>query len=354
MMKLKGKAKPKAVESFLNDKRLLNDFLEVVERKIVEDKVEEAKQKLKSGEKAIININPLLIHVPTWQRELDVNRAKRIASDYNPYKWELPKVMLHNKKLVIVDGEHRIIGAVFGGMKFVQVEVLIGVTEADAIELFLSQGDDRRRMSPQDTYSAALEAKKEEYVTLKRICNNNHVAVKGDQEPIKNPIGILTSISDGISLAKNNPDLLNRILSIIGKLQWNAGKSAHEGKAYTAKVIRVFKKLYAYYSGREIEMETVLLNNCKGSKYFNDNLVEKWQDSLFDYLSNVIEKNIDIPNVSAKSTPKTRRKKQHNTHQMINLYTHSAGVTACGMISKKAFKIKRRNQSCTKIFGDGV
>ena len=54
---------------------------------------------------------------------------------------------------------------------------------------------------------------------------------------------------------------------------------------------------------------TVLLNNCKGSKYFNDNLVEKWQDSLFDYLSNVIEKNIDIPNVSAKSTPKTRRKK---------------------------------------------
>lgn len=66
MMKLKGKAKPKAVESFLNDKRLLNDFLEVVERKIVEDKIEEAKQKLKSGEKAIININPLLIHVPTW------------------------------------------------------------------------------------------------------------------------------------------------------------------------------------------------------------------------------------------------------------------------------------------------
>ena len=45
MMELKGKAKPKAVESFLNDKRLLNDFLEVVERKIVEDKIEEAKQK---------------------------------------------------------------------------------------------------------------------------------------------------------------------------------------------------------------------------------------------------------------------------------------------------------------------
>lgn len=162
-------------------------------------------------------------------------------------------------------------------------------------------------MSPQDTYSAALEAKKEEYVALKRICNNNHVAVKGDQEPIKNPIGILTSISDGISLAKNNPELLDRILSIIGKLQWNAGKSAFEGKAYTAKVIRVFKKLYAYYTGRETELETVLLNNCKGSQYFNDNLVEKWQDTMFDFLSDIIEKNIDNPVVIAV-TPKRSRK----------------------------------------------
>lgn len=307
MMELKGKAKPKAVESFLNDKRLLNDFLEVVERKIVEDKVEEAKQKLKSGEKAIININPLLIHVPTWQRDLDVNRAKRIATDYNPYKWELPKVMLHDKKLIIVDGEHRIIGAIFGGMKLVQVEVLVRITESEAIDLFLSQGDDRRRMSPQDTYSAALEAKKEEYVALKRICNNNHVAVKGDRKPVDNPVGILTPIKDGIKLAKSNPQLLDRILWLIGQLKWNAGKSVRDGKAYSSKVIRNFKNLYAYYAGREKEMENVLLNKCKGSQYFNDNLNEKWQDTMFDFLNGIIEQNIDIPVAAVQSTPKTRK-----------------------------------------------
>ena len=307
MMELKGKAKPKAVESFLNDKRLLNDFLEVVERKIVEDKVEEAKQKLKSGEKAIININPLLIHVPTWQRDLDVNRAKRIATDYNPHKWELPKVMLHDKKLIIVDGEHRIIGAIFGGMKLVQVEVLVRITESEAIDLFLSQGDDRRRMSPQDTYSAALEAKKEEYVALKRICNNNHVAVKGDRKPVDNPVGILTPIKDGIKLAKSNPQLLDRILWLIGQLKWNAGKSVRDGKAYSSKVIRNFKNLYAYYAGREKEMENVLLNKCKGSQYFNDNLNEKWQDTMFDFLNGIIEQNIDIPVAAVQSTPKTRK-----------------------------------------------
>ena len=77
-------------------------------------------------------------------------------------------------------------------------------------------------------------------------------------------------------------------------------------KAFSAKVLRVFKKLYAYYSGRETDMERVLLNNCKGSKYFNDNLSEKWQDSLFDFLSDVIEKNIYIPVIEAKTTTRKR------------------------------------------------
>lgn len=79
MMELKGKAKPKAVESFLNDKRLLNDFLEVVERKIVEDKVEEAKQKLKSGEKAIININPFY----DWTRDNERGIRCNVLKDEN-------------------------------------------------------------------------------------------------------------------------------------------------------------------------------------------------------------------------------------------------------------------------------
>ena len=53
-------------------------------------------------------------------------------------------------------------------------------------------------------------------------------------------------------------------------------------------------------------MERVLLNNCKGSKFFNDNLSEKWQDSLFDFLSDVIEKNIDIPVIETKTTSRKR------------------------------------------------
>ena len=54
-------------------------------------------------------------------------------------------------------------------------------------------------------------------------------------------------------------------------------------------------------------MENVLLNKCKGSQYFNDNLNEKWQDTMFDFLNGIIEQNIDIPVAAVQSTPKTRK-----------------------------------------------
>ena len=96
-------------------------------------------------------------------------------------------------------------------------------------------------------------------------------------------------------------------------MKWNAGRSVRDGKAYSSKVIRNFKNLYAYYAGRENEMENVLLNNCKGSQYFNDNLNEKWQDTMFDFLNGIIEQNIDIPVASTQSAPKTTGKKKVKT-----------------------------------------
>lgn len=296
---LRGKVEPKELEEVLDRMRIKNDYVEIVERKIVEEKIEEAKKKLSCGEKAIISINPLLVHIPEWQRELDVRNTNKISSEYNPHKWELPKLIYIGKKLYIVDGNHRTIGAIKADLTSVQYEVLIDVTESEAMNLFMTQGQDRSKMKPQDTYNAALQAKRPEYVRLKEICNKNHVAVKGNRKPVENPIGILTPVLDGVKMAKSNPELLDKILKLIGKLKWNAGKSAKDGKAYSAKVIRNMAKLYAYYSDREADLENVLLTNCKGSKYFNDNLAEKWQDTMFDYLNGIIEQNIDIVKVVA-------------------------------------------------------
>ncbi len=306
---LKGKVPPLELESILDSMRLQNNFPDIAELPFIAEKVNEAKDKTTIGEKAIIKIKPILIHIPTFQRDMETKNANKIGSEFDTYKWELPKLMYKNGKLYVVEGQHRVIGAIKAGLELIQCEILFGITESEAIDLFLEQGNNRRNVSPKDKYNAALEAGKPEYIKLKEICSKNHVVVKGDRNPVENPIGYFTSISDGVNLAKSNPQLLDRILYIIGELKWNGGKTVKEGRAYSAKVIRNLKNLYAYYAGRETEMENVLLNNCKGSQYFNDNLDEKWQDTMFDFLNGIIEQNIDIPTVSAKSTPKTRKTK---------------------------------------------
>lgn len=118
----------------------------------------------------------------------------------------MPKVLYVNGKLYIVDGNHRTIGAIKADLTSIQYEVLIGATESEAMNLFMTQGQDRSKMKPQDTYNAALQAKRPEYVRLKEICNKNHVAVKGDRKPVENPIGILTPVLDGVKMAKSNPE----------------------------------------------------------------------------------------------------------------------------------------------------
>lgn len=299
---------PVEAEEVLTKERVKKQIVGTIELELIANMVEDAQNSKNFGDKVIMNIKPIYVHVPKWQRKLNINRAREIGEQYNPYKWEIPKVLYSDGKLIIIDGMHRVFGAFLGNLKSVLVEVLTGMTEREAINLFLEQGDDRRRMSPSDIYGASLVANKPEYIRLKKICTKNHVAVKGDIETISNPIGVLTSITDGVGLARSNPELLDRILVLLEKLQWNAGKSIYDGKAYSAKVIRVLKKLYAYYDGKEEQMEHILINVCKGSQYFNDNIVEKWQDSLFDYLADIVEKNLNIA-VVGKTARKGRSPK---------------------------------------------
>lgn len=58
--------------------------------------------------------------------------------------------------------------------------------------------------------------------------------------------------------------------------------------------------------GREKELESILLNNCKGAVYFRNNLYEKWQESLFDFLADVCMKNSDIVIMLQKKTKKVK------------------------------------------------
>lgn len=295
------------VEMELEEARKKIGFVPGVEKTAIKTMVETAKQNGKFGDKLLLVTSPVYIHVPTWQRKLSIPRAQAIGNSYNKYKWEVPKLLYHDGKLSCIDGMHRLYGAFLGGVENVTLEIITDLTEAEAIDIFLEQSSDRKKMSPSDIYGAAIEAGKPEYIRLRDICKKNNVRIKGDKT-VSNPVGIFTSISDGISLTRNNPELLDKILKLIGKLQWNGG-NIYEGKAYSAKVIRVLRRLYAYHEGEEKLLEGILLSSCKGAEYFKVNLSEKWQDGLFDFLSEIIEDNMNVKIFADTQKKRSKRAK---------------------------------------------
>lgn len=285
--------KAKDAEMEMQETREKNGFTGKNEKILIANMVKNAKMNSRIADKLLMVVDPSEIHIPDWQRRIKLERAYSIGNNYNSYKWDEPKVLLYKGILLCIDGQHRIYGAFKAGKEGVVVEVMECTLE-EAIDLFLSQSSDRAKMQPMDIYHAALAAMKPEYVKLHDICAKHNVAVKGD-DVTDNTVGTLTSISDGVGFTKANPELLDRMLALLGNLGWNGYADSYNGKAYTAKIIRALKRLYAYCEGRTTEMEEALIKNCKGTEFFVNNIMDKTQAQIFDYLSDVVRYEMESP-----------------------------------------------------------
>lgn len=287
---LKAKEAEKEMQEFREEKKFVGEN----EKLLIENLVKTAKNNSRIGDKLLMVIDPMEIHIPEWQRRIKLERAYSIGNNYNSYKWDEPKVLLYNGILLCIDGQHRIYGAFKAKKDAVVVEVMECSLE-EAIDLFLSQSSDRAKMQPMDIYHAALAAKKPEYVALHDICKKHNVAIKGDDET-ENVVGTFSSISDGINWIKGGKaELLDSMLGLLGKLEWNGYADTYNGKAYTAKIIRALKSLYAYCEGRTDEMEEAMINRCKGTEFFVDNIMTKTQAQIFDYLSEIVRYEMESP-----------------------------------------------------------
>lgn len=302
-MKKTTRLTPEEVEELFQKEREREGYTEGIERKLVEKYVKEATQKLSNDKKAIVEVEPCLLHIPGWQRDLYVSTVMKITSNYDPYKFDIPKVLYSNGKLYIINGEHRGTAALKMKLETVEIEIIIGKTEKEAIQLFLEQSDDMKDVNYSDRINAALAAEDSDFLQLKRTCTKHHVAIKGDRKPCENPVGLLTSISDGL---KTSPFLFDRILTLLGKLQWNAGKTFKEGKAYGSKPIRVLKDLYSYYAEDSDKMEEILLKYCKGGTFFNENLAGKCKYAFFDFLAEIIESHMQVEDIASVRDNKTK------------------------------------------------
>lgn len=285
---------PAETEAMVQVAREKEGFTGKTEKFAMANIIGTAKRNGRIGDKTLVVVPPMYIHIPKWQRKLDMYKAEKIGLHYDKNKWEVPKVILNNGILECVDGMHRIIGAYIGNVEGVVVEIL-DITEKEAIDLFLNQTNDRSQMKPYDYLNASLEIEKAEYVSFKNICHKYNVQIKGD-ESLKNPVGEFTALTEGVGICRKNPNTLDSILNLICMLKWNKIDS-NKGNAFGAKYIRILKKLYAYYEDHS-KVERILLENCSGAEWFNRNAEEMTQNQLFDYLSTLIVKNMTVTDMT--------------------------------------------------------
>lgn len=273
---------PSEVEKIFEQARD-KDFI-AGEESITKTIVESAKRNGRIGDKILLVVSPQDAHIPNWQRTTDLGRASTIGANYNKYKWEVPKLVYINGKLICADGVHRLLGAVLAGISDVVVEIL-EISEQEAIRLFLSQTKDRSQMRPKDYYKAAIALGEEDYVAFRDICHKHNVQILPGE--LENPVGTFTSILDGVNMDKKT---LDKILTLINDLRWNGRETdaTATSAVYSSKIIRTMKKLYAYYQHSESQLERILLQNCKGTEWYLENLNGMPQYYIFDKLNNIV------------------------------------------------------------------
>lgn len=292
-------------EGNMQELRNKRNFTGEVEKITVKNCIEQAKMTGMRGDKTILVIDPLYVHIPSWQRNLTVARAEEVGKHYMTEKWELPKVYCCNEKFYVADGMHRIYGAFLAGKDAVTMEFM-NIAEAKAIDLFLEQTNDRKRMTPADMINAAIAGRRKEWIELQQICHDNGVNIKGDNKSIENPVGTLTTISDGVNMCRCAPGKFDEILKLIKNLQWGDG-------AYGAKVIRCLSILFAYY-GTE-KTKNALLLKCKGRDYYETNITtrKRSQAEVFDCLSDIVANTKPAEIVKFKKAQRAKNNKDDLT-----------------------------------------
>lgn len=279
--------KPEEVEAIFEQARKNDVDFYAGEKAIIQTVVNTAKRNSRIGDKTLLVTQPYCIHAPKWQRKTDILRAKAIGDRYEAAQWDAPKVICVNGKLIVVDGLHRLLGALWSSKVNEVVVEIIDLSERDAIRIFLNQTKNKKSMSYADCYVAAIEYGDKDYIEFRDVCHAHNIQVKGD-DTLEEPIGVFTSVEDGITM---NKELLNKILTLINNLRW-AGKEtkalAPSNAAYCSKVVRSIKKLYAFYCNNEKAMEEALMAKCKGATYYIDNLAGKTQTLIFDKLDKEI------------------------------------------------------------------
>lgn len=224
-------------------KILVNDALEhireinmVTESNIVNDakRLYDIASSNKVGNKIMASVPLYLIYIDDiYQRTETFSKVKasEIAANFIEAAYDPIKLNYRNGRFYCPAGQHRIYAHVLMNRTSIEAE-LFSVSYNEEIDVFLTQDDNRSKLTPYDRFKAGLAFGKWEDVTLKELCDKYNVDIGTKSVREKGKIGSITT-AKGI-LTSFGVEGLEWILSVIQESGWTTEKRGYDSRTFRA------------------------------------------------------------------------------------------------------------------------
>lgn len=168
-----------------------------------------------------MRVNPLV------QREFNQSRADHLLTNFDPELIGVPVVSLRDGTYYIVDGQHRIFGALIPwlgegwGDQTIECSVYEGMSEAEEAEMFLKVND-TLKVNAMETFKVGIRAGRKIELDIDRIVRANELCVTSDRvEGAVRAVGTLVRVYN-----REGPVVLGTTLALIRDAYGNAGFEA--------------------------------------------------------------------------------------------------------------------------------
>lgn len=208
--------------------------------------------KNKVGNKIMASVPLYLIYIDdTYQRTETFSKAKanEIATNFIEAAYDPIKLNYRDGRFYCPAGQHRIYAHIIMGADCIEAE-LFQESYENEISIFLTQDDNRSKLSPYDRYKAGLACGRYEDVTLYKICKKYNVTIGTKADNKTSKIGSITT-AKGI-LNQYGEECLEWIFTIIR----DSGRTMQK-RAYDSRTFRALKSVYKMTYGKDVKQKII-------------------------------------------------------------------------------------------------
>lgn len=240
----------------MSKKNIVNDELNNIrkEMKVSESNINDDAKRLydiassnKVGNKIMASVPLYLIYIDdTYQRTETFSKAKasEIAANFIEAAYDPIKLNYRNGKFYCPAGQHRIYAHILMNRECIGAELFKGNIDQE-INIYLTQDDNRSKLTPYNRYKAGLAIGKTEDVILHDVCKKYNVRLEPNTNTEQPRLGSITTAKKYIQ--SWNEYGISWIFDVI----FNSGWSEDED-AFKSTLFRALGRVYSMCNGNEI------------------------------------------------------------------------------------------------------